>query len=404
MYLKYILRHISHDFLKFLKLPSSHPPEVLSYLSKQFPLINCSPFQLGSMLMYIENHITTFEAHEVLLASIKASYYGNPHNYTPGNLAFLLVMLHRKQCPDAEFFFQVLDDLKPRISDLNIREICWAIETITNTNYKIPGDTIDPYYTRILQLEGSMSNTDVSKLSQKLTRMDEKFYNIKVFEFIEKEMLRNISLMNLNDINNCLKLISKVVLIYSSDIYNITQDYIIKLAPKSSANEVCRTLSIYSSIPIHYHYTRLYEGLAAEIVSNPCKYFSTNYCIISIAHAYAKYDKNDRIIELFITHLPKVPDDLINDKNSLGYFIYSILRKPPSSAYESMILALLFDQSDHLNIFIKKKIVACMSLRPTPCQEFWDNVHKLNVKWKSEEAIFIKNVKDVLIRYNLLTN
>lgn len=379
-------------------------PEKYKTLMNSLQEKNYSNFESGMIFIYLSGAISTFAEYPGLQTSIKDLYLKNYKRYDDNTLSTLFWMIKKNNNTDQKFFIHVLDKLYKRIPKLNLKNFIYLTDGCTQYPKLVVDEVIIQIQEKIKALEGKYGSRELNLICSNYSKIyREDLEDVEVFKVLERELLRLGPDVHSNTILSFLNCINKVILRYPSDIPNMMESVLISRAPSFQPDLLCKFLSAYSMIPIYYQYTNLYVSFENIILANPEEYFlrsKTRY--LAIAHAYSKLKGFNKIIGLFIKYIPEIPKDLQEDSESLGYFLYSMLRKYPGEIYEAMLLQALYDYSPKLNDLRKKKIIIAMIKRKSRNEFFWSDVQKLGVFWSPEEVLYVSEHKEKLSKIGLI--
>ncbi|OMJ69738.1 hypothetical protein SteCoe_32463 [Stentor coeruleus] len=343
------------------------------------------------LFIYLNETIKSFAEYPGLQCSIKNFYLENHHEYDDSTLCSLFWMINRKDLNDEVFFMHLFDKLDKRIPEFDMKNFIYFVDGCSKKRNLIPNETIVKIQEKIKNLEGKYDSKDLSLVCNSFSKIhQEEVEDIEVFKVFERELLRLGPDIRLDAILSFLFCINKVILRYPSDTPNMMENILISRASELTPELLCKFLDVYSMLPAFYHYKNLYSVFENIILDNPEEYFlkSKTRCL-SIAHAYSKLKGFNKIIGLFIKYFPTIPEDIKNNSDSLGYFLYSMLRKYPGQAYEAMLVQALFENSGKLSDLRKKKIIIGMIKRRSRNHFFLSNVQKLGVFWSRDEIFYV---------------
>lgn len=226
--------------------------------------------------------------------------------------------------------------------------------------------------------------------------------NQQIYIEIEKFTMKTFNEMSYPQICVILRCFSAVIHQFPSDIHVKVEPMLAERVKDMTYENLLNVLSIYAGIQRTHHFLNLAKAASAKILADPSKFFNkSNGSFVLALHFFTKFREFSNINKLIPQYLPNIDERWNNCPNFLGMFILCIFRKPPSQEYKSLIIKGLFNHSDKLEFFRKKKIVISMIDDPNP--EFWENVHKLKVYWNASEQVFLKsNEVAILKQHNLI--
>ena len=219
--------------------------------------------------------------------------------------------------------------------------------------------------------------------------------------FYEKFIAKHQKDYDLSEIYDILRLNNKFILKYPNDLNSKIEQRVSELVLTEKSVNISKIMQIYSACPQSHHFIIIGQNIYSRIESNPEEFFDTkslNYS--TTVHFFAKFKRFAKLSVLVEKYIPEITAEMKNNTRSLGVFFMAILRYPLSNEYKNMIIKEIFLISHRLEEFRKKKIITTMINDDN--EYFWQNVHKLGVKWDERERDFIRKEYEKLEKMGLI--
>ena len=315
----------------------------------------------------------------------------------------LFRLLAYKNNNSPEILDEILQKIFSNLNTISISYFGYLLDGLVRSKIHITDDANVLIQDYIIKLKDKLDPDMLAKISSKYYHLyDEDRENIEVFYTIDYEAKRSLNSLSINDLFFVLRLMNLVALRYPTDLFTQAQEVILEKADTLNPKLIANILTVYSALPLHFHYRKIYEIVSEYIMKDPKVFFDDTFLYVTVIHAFSKIDYFPDILNLYTIYLPKIPNDLLNDHVSLGYFLYSALRRPANLEYENMLINVLYENADKLKEIQKKKITISFAHRYSTNPLFWDNVHKLNIFWKKNELMYVSEYATFLSQYNLI--
>lgn len=394
---------IMPERIKTLRM-TPNSPEKIKALMQSFREEMYSSFEIELICMYLNDSIGSFSEYPGLLASLKDLYNKNQKIYDDSTLCVLFWLTKKKNNPDQKFFAKLLQKLDPKILDLSMKNFIYVTEGCVHYPHLIPDDFLQKIQEKIKSFEGKYDSRELNLICNSYSKIyRESIEDIEVFQVLEREILRFGSEVPSETILSFLLCLNKIITRHPSDVPNMMQILLVSRSNALHPDLLCRLLNVFSISPLYYQYTNLYTSFEKVIAENPDDYFiKVPMRSLSIAHAYSKLEGFYMVTELFIRYMPRIPQEILDDNEALGYLLDSLLMKFPGDEYENILVGTLFDNTHRISDMRKKKIIIDMMKRKSLCRAFWENVHSLGVLWTPKELVHFIEFKEELQKYGLL--
>ena len=379
------------------------PKASIDSLTSTLPTSKYTNSEIFQIIHYLDAHITSLATFPSLSSALIKTYKENSTAYDTTVLSSLYWFLRRKGCTDEKTLTEIQSKLEAQTDSVDSSSLSYFIQGLTFSHNKPRDETILAINQTIIRLKGRINAKDLGFIAKGYMALySEETENVEVFYTIESEMFRMIKDMHIMGIIHILYLMSRISLKYPTDIFTMIEPRLVKNSRKYPPSIISKIISIYCTLPISYHYRWLYTVLADVIVERQKEFFADLNSIANIAHCYSKFHEYPHIMQLFPKNFPELPQKLLSDHKSLGYFIYAMMRRPPNQDYEKMITKVLFSKYKDISELTRKKIVICMLKRNASNEEFWKNVKDLRVRWKTNELVYVNEHRENLQKYDLI--
>ncbi|OMJ81371.1 hypothetical protein SteCoe_18161 [Stentor coeruleus] len=394
---------IMPERIKTLRM-TPNSPEKIKALMQSFREEMYSSFEIELICMYLNDSIGSFSEYPGLLASIKDLYDKNQKLYDDSTLCVLFWLAKKKNSPDQKFFVKLLQKLESKISELSIKNFIYVTEGCVHYPHLIPDDFLQKIQEKIKSFEGKYDSRELNLICNSYNKIyRQSIEDIEVFQVLEREILRFGTEVPTETILSFLICLNKIIIRHPSDVPNMMQILLVSRAKALHPDILCRLLNVFSMSPLFYQYTNLYISFEKVIVENPDDYFvKVPMRSLSIAHAYSKLEGFHMITRMFIGFMPRIPKEILDDCEALGYLLNSLLIKYPGDDYENMLVNTLFENAYKISDMRKKKIVIDMMRRKSLCRAFWENIQSLEVLWTPKDLAHFIEFKEELEKYGLL--
>ena len=372
-------------------------------LSKILKERNLKSIELGTILLTLKSVSKKYTDHPDLWESIKIQYKSSKTRYDAETLSILIWVLKIISCEDRHFAGSVIKELPRHIPKFKTKHIVMSMEGLAMYSEFATQELIHLLGNRIIELEGSFPSSDIPRIAKHLRLLSESLdWDLYVYDVIERETLRNKNQLNLRQLGSILSMLSKVVYKRPSDFFTIIQNTIIEKIPTINHPSVVPIiLNCYSQMKNVISFSKIYNLFESHILENPLMYLQNINDMVMIIHSYSKFDYK-RIMELCPKYLPELPQELISKKNTLGVYLYSVIRSPPNPEYEAKAIRWIFEHRESISSLHQKKILVTMLETKNDNKEFWENFHKLDLKFQPSDSSYIIKVLPQLKALNLI--
>lgn len=334
---------------------------------------------------------------------IQRQYTVNRELYKDKTMISLLWTLKRKRSNNEEFLRNLYNDIGAVIGKLNANLLCMCVEALSYRVKYLNSDLVEQLHRKIIELEGSFQCSDFTQLMANLRYIHvESMKEIKVYDSLEREMIRLKAKLSLRAVGTALTAFTRVYYRRSSSVFEIMQGEIIsRLHEVKETATIPIILNAYCQTRTVHDFSSLFKACVIPIRSNFSSYAAKINDLVTLVHTYSKIGQFPEIMSLLEEFIVELPQELIKAPASLGVFLYSVLRHPPSFEYEKKTVGWLYLYKEIVPTIHQKKILIVMIQRNSDCEIYWKNIGKLNIIFTSLDQMLIGAYTEEIIKRNV---
>lgn len=334
---------------------------------------------------------------------IQQQYIVNRKLYNDKTMISLLWTLKRKRSNNEEFIRNLYNDIGTVIGKLNANLLCMCVEALAYRVEYLNSDIVEQLHRKIIELEGNFQCSDFTQLMANLRYINAKpMKEIGVYDSLEREMIRLKDKLSLRAVGTALTAFAKVYYRRSSSLFEIMQGEIIsRLHEVKETATIPIILNAYCQTRTVHNFGSLFKACVIPVRFNFSSYASKTNDLVTLVHTYSKIGGFPEIMSLLEEFIMELPQELIKTPASLGVFLYSVLRHPPSLEYEKRTVEWLYLYRDIVSTIHKKKILIVMIQRNSDCEIYWKNLEKLNIIFTPLDQMLMGAYTEELIKRNI---